>query len=237
MINCKPYGGISNRMKCIISSIAEYDEINLIWDISQSDGGVRCEFNDLFKNQYKGKSDKTVTDCSFIHEPMNTHNFGSKEELSSEMKKKYIDIIHTLEPVDYVVNRINEEKKKLGEFICVSVRTFKSFNREHKSWGKHFNIENLYDVLRKLDGNILLTCDDNDTIQKVKERFEVYTTPKRTSFGDFKTVEGMQDILIDQYLGGLATDIYGTEMSSFSEMQWWLGKCQPNYHQMKLHKK
>ena len=47
----------------------------------------------------------------------------------------------------------------------------------------------------------------------------------------------MQDILIDQYLGSLSTDIYGTNMSSFSEMQWWLGLCNPNYFEMSLHKR
>jgi len=45
MINCKPYGGISNRLKCMISSIVEYGQINLIWDVSNSGGGVWCDFN------------------------------------------------------------------------------------------------------------------------------------------------------------------------------------------------
>ena len=89
----------------------------------------------------------------------------------------------------------------------------------------------------KIEGKILLTCDDTETTNLIKEKYDVYTTPKRTKFGDFTTVEGMQDILIDQYLGSLSTDIYGTNMSSFSEMQWWLGQCKPNYHEMSLHKR
>jgi len=40
MITCRPYGGISNRLKCMISCIVEYDDINLIWDVSKSGGGV-----------------------------------------------------------------------------------------------------------------------------------------------------------------------------------------------------
>lgn len=87
----------------------------------------------------------------------------------------------------------------------------------------------------KIEGKILLTCDDTETTNLIKEKYDVYTTPKRTKFGDFTTVEGMQDILIDQYLGSLSTDIYGTNMSSFSEMQWWLGQCKPNYYDMSLH--
>ena len=48
----EPYGGISNRLKCIISSIAEYGDITLKWDIPNNGGGVRCDFNDLFTNNF-----------------------------------------------------------------------------------------------------------------------------------------------------------------------------------------
>src|SRR6056300_1226245 len=234
MINCRPYGGISNRMKCIISSIVEYGNINLMWDITTS-SGVGCKFNDLYKNIYNGNAISSVSDCKFIHPKMNTHNEGSKDKLPINLKKRYIEVIKTLEPIDYISNKIKEEKEKLGEYSAVSVRTFRSFPSEYNSWGRHFKINNLFKVMDKIEGKILLTCDDTETTNLIKEKYDVYTTPKRTKFGDFTTVEGMQDILIDQYLGSLSTDIYGTNMSSFSEMQWWLGQCKPNYYDMSLH--
>jgi hypothetical protein len=237
MIHCRPYGGISNRMKCIISCIAEYDEINLIWKIPETGGGVRCEFNDIYKNIYKGHSSKIVNSCKFIHEEMNTLEDEEKNTLSNELKQKYLNVIKTLQPVDYILERVKEEKDKLGDFNTVSVRTFRSFEQEYESWGKFFKIENLFKIMDNLEGKILLTCDDNDVTDVIKNKYDVYTTPKRTKFGDFTTVEGMQDILIDQYLGGMAKNLYGTRMSSFSEMQWWLGLCQSNYIQMKLHEK
>ena len=237
MINCNPYGGISNRMKCIISSIVEHGDINLIWGVPKSGGGVRCNFNDLYKNIYTGDGVGKVSDCKFIHPQMNTHNEGGKDKLPIVLKKRYIEVIKTLEPIDYISNKIKEEKEKLGEYSAVSVRTFRSFPSEYKSWGRYFKIDNLFRVMDKIEGKILLTCDDTETTNLIKQRYDVYTTSKRTKFGDFTTVEGMQDILIDQYLGSLSTDIYGTNMSSFSEMQWWLGFCESNYHEMSLHKR
>ena len=237
MINCNQYGGISNRMKCIISSIVEYGDINLLWNVPKSGGGVRCEFNDLYKNIFNGSTINSVSDCKFIHHKMNTHNEGGKDNLPSDLKKRYIEVIKTLEPIDYITNKIKEEKDRLGDYSAVSVRTFRSFPHEYNSWGRHFKKDNLFKIMDKVEGKILLTCDDTETTNLTKQRYDVYTTPKRTKFGDFTTVEGMQDILIDQYLGSLSTDIYGTNMSSFSEMQWWLGECKPKYYGMLLHQR
>jgi len=142
MVNCNPYGGISNRMKCIISSIVEYGDINLLWNVPKSGGGVRCEFNDLYKNIFNGSTINSVSDCKFIHPKMNTHNEGGKDNLPADLKKRYIEVIKTLEPIDYITNKIKEEKDRLGDYSAVSVRTFKSFPAEYNSWGRYFKIDN-----------------------------------------------------------------------------------------------
>lgn len=236
MINCTPVGGISNRMKCIISTIVEHQNINLVWGITNGQGGVGCEFNDLFTNKFIGEGIGNISSCDFIHKQMNTHIVGVKDDLPLELKQRYIDVISILNPIEYINNEIEKELDKLGEFSTVSVRTFRSFPKEYQSWGVHFKIENLFKEMNKIEGNILLTCDDPGVANLIKERYKVYTTPKRTRFGDFESVEGMQDILIDQYLGSKSKNIYGTAMSSFSEMQWWLGLGKSNYTQMSLHK-
>ncbi len=191
MINCKPYGGISNRLKCIISSLVEYENINLIWDIPKHGGGVRCEFGDLYQNNFQGKSHQIISSCDFIHQEMNTHNQGEKNVLPNDLKNRYIQTIKTLKPTEYITKRVQEEKDKLGVYTTVSVRTFKSFPEEYNSWGRYFKIENLLNVMDGIDGKILLTCDDDETKEIISERYDVYTTPKRTNFGDFTTVNGM----------------------------------------------
>lgn len=237
MIVCKPEGGISNRLKFIISCLVEYDEICLDWTIPRI-GGVGCHFNDLFENKFNIGTGNIISHTSFIHEEMNTNNVGDKKKLNEELKQKYISIIKKLKPITYVSNMVDYHLEKLPEeYTTVSVRTFKSFPQEHESWGKHFSINYLFDYLNKIDGLFLLTCDDTETMELIRKKYkdQVYTTPKRTKFGDFKTIEGMQDILIDQLIGAKSSKIIGTYPSSYSEMQWWFGLCQPEYINMKLH--
>lgn len=243
MILCEPFGGISNRFKCIISCLAE-DDIILKWEIPSTieQGGVRCQFNDLFINEFsKIKNDdyKLVNGCEFMHPLMNTNNYGNKNDLNNNLKEKYIKVISSFTPVKYVQDKILEEKSKLPEaYSTVSVRTFTSFKRENDSWGEYFKLNSLLKIMDKINTPILLTCDSPEIAETLKNRYKnIYMTPKRTRFGDFSSVEGMQDILIDLYLGGMGDIIYGTHMSSFSEMQWWFGKCKPQYISMLLHEK
>jgi len=243
MILSEPYGGISNRLKCIISTMSEYENINLNWSIppSPEHGGVRCHFNDLFKNTFdNGPTSKRISACEFIHKDMNTNNFGDKLKLDSITKENYIKVINSLKPVDYVIKKVVEEKYNLPKDVTtVSVRTFKSFKRENDSWGRYFKISDLFEYMDNISEPILLTCDDTETTKQIKERYGdvIHMTEKRTRFGDFTSIEGMQDILIDLYLGGMSKKIYGTHMSSFSEMQWWFGNCTSEYNNMLLHKK
>jgi len=243
MILCEPYGGICNRLKCIISTLANFDEIILKWDIPNdiSDGGVRCHFNNLFLNKF---SDAEVTNhiksCEFIDNHMNTNNYGSKDKLNKDLQNKYINIIKSLIPLNSISDVITSERNKLpSSFTTVSVRTFTSFQAEYNSWGRYFQLDNLISTINSIDGPILLTCDSNDIVNTLLTEYgnKIYMSNKRTKFGDYGSIEGMQDILVDLYLGGMAHTIYGTHMSSFSEMQWWFGLCEPIYKTMNLHKR
>ena len=73
----------------------------------------------------------------------------------------------------------------------------------------------------------------------IRDRYSekiIYTT-KRTKFGDFSTAEGLQDALIDLYLGGKNKTILSSYGSSFCELQWWFGGCQSDIIMMDLHPK
>jgi hypothetical protein len=238
-INCKPVGGISNRLKFIISTIYKYKNINLLWDIPMT-SGVGCDFNDIFKNKFVlPEAQGLISDCKFIDNEMNTHNSCDQSTINKEKQEGYIEIIESLKPVDIVSELIESELIKInGEFDTVSVRTFKSFPRENLRWGVHFKIDRLFKELDKTDLPFLLTCDDTNTVNLIKERYgnRVLNTNKRTKFGDFQSIMGMQDILVDLYVGGRANNIIGTAMSSYSEMQWWMGSCKSNFKQLNLHR-
>jgi hypothetical protein len=180
-----------------------------------------------------------------------------------KLKKEYLKQIKNLVPVKYVRDGIKNELKKFPEkFNVVSVRTFKndydaqrdnklsgvqyySGDMHHAELGDLFNIDKLYSILDErvespsLEDSLpfLLTSDNTELVENLKNRYpnKVLTTPKRTEYGDFMTVEGIQDILIDLYLGGHGQTIYGTHPSSFCELQWWFGMCKPAYIEMELH--
>ena len=61
----------------------------------------------------------------------------------------------------------------------------------------------------------------------MKKRYgdRVITYPKRTKFGDRKTVKGMQDIMIDFLLSSKNKVIIGDKLSTFTELSWWFGGC------------
>ena len=88
--------------------------------------------------------------------------------------------------------------------------------------------EVLFDLPSALDseGN---TITFEEIFKKYPNR--IIYTPKRTFFGDYKTVEGIQDSVIDLLLGGLNNHIIGTKGSSYCDMQWWFGgaKASVNY--------
>ena len=231
-IGCVPFGGISNRLKCIISVIAEYENVSLNWD--SHTWQANCEFNDLFKTVFPVTKANPVNikSCLFIHPYMNTQDGQNKNLLPLDLKEKYLKVIKSIVPVDYITDTVNTEYAKLGNYTTVTVRTFKGI-----SWYSHFKIKNVFKFLDKIEGKILLTCDDDEMVNIIKDKYDVYTTPKRTSFGDSHSIEGMQDILIDQYLGSKAKHIYGTQLSTFPEIMWWLGLCKAKYTDMVLHEK
>ena len=79
MIVSKPYGGIGNRLKCIISSMVLDEDLKLIWEYGlhygKDLGGVWCKFSDLFENKFEefsspdlcpGFNCRRVEGCTFF---------------------------------------------------------------------------------------------------------------------------------------------------------------------------
>jgi len=234
-------------------------------DIQMKGGGVWCEFSDLFENDFTLPKHfehnkfpyPTHQACKFVRDEMNYNTAINIEEngelrlgmvdlsewemgLDEQLKQKYFKAIKKLRPVKYVRDKIDEQLKKMPEdFTSVSLKTFTSFESENESHGQFFSIDTLYDFLDEIDSQFLLTCDSIYYVNKIKEKYKdkVITTEKRTSFGDFKTAKGAQDCLIDFYLGSYSKKLYGTYLSTFSELQWWFGMMKPDFRAMQLHRK
>jgi len=239
-VNCKPIGGICNRLKFIISCIDKYGDIKLEWAIT-TDGGVGCNFNDIYKNKFSDINyGNNTSGCEFIDKSMNTNNNNHRKlNIDENTRKRYIDIFNSLELVDEIKEKIETDLSKLpSKFTLVSIRSFTSFARENKSWGNRFDINKAYNYISKIEDDNIVLMGDNVTINKqIRDKFpHVILFRENQITGEFNNKTGVSNILRDLYIGLNAETIYGTNMSSFPELQWLLsGLPASKYINMILH--
>jgi hypothetical protein len=255
MILSKPYGGIGNRLKCIISSLSIDEDLKLLWEYGphegQDLGGVWCRFNDLFENNFEefdsmkdwpGHNCKHVEGCTFFENinHLDLHygdNWGN--HIPEELKKKHVGIISKLKPVKYIRDNVERFSKLFDDdTITVSIRTWKDVPRTRNTKGKTFSIDSLYSYLDTYNTNkFFITCDDENTFNEILKKYgdRILYTEKRTTFGDYRTKEGIQDALIDLYLSGKNKKILLSYGSSFGELQWWFGGGVSQITMMNLH--
>jgi len=254
---CNTAGGIGNRVKTLLTclTIAKPEDILLMWPATtsyQSDGGAWCKFNDLWENkfkeieripdeehQYYGRDSKLrlYRNGEFVklEEAYTNPNISTSPHFL-EMKR----LVDSLIPVEYVRDKIIEYKSQIPHNSCtLSLRTYMSFPLEYHQRGKRFKIEKVFDVIENIitSEKILLTADHQETVEEIKNRYgdRIFVTPKRTEFGDYTCKEGLQDSLIDLYLGGMTKKIYITSKCTFSEMQWWFGGCNAETEEISVH--
>ena len=241
--NCRPVGGISNRLKWMISSLVHHEEIFLDWQITDNGGGpgpgVGSSFSSLFANTYsKIPGDGEFEEGSDFWDSSMRWIHTAQKDSNKELLKKYSEVISTLVPVKDVRKMIRKQSEKFTpDTATFSIRTFACFPQEYKKFGRFFSPDVLFDTMDNHEGNMFVTCDDPVFLQSIQKRYgeRIIVTPKRTFFGDNNSVEGMQDILVDLYLGGMNSKIYGTPFSTFTQMQWWFGKCEPDFVSINLH--
>ena len=175
----------------------------------------------------------TYSDYKFIKLPeddmdinhLDSDNWG--DNITENIKQSVFEQIKKLEPVTHIKNVVTDFKNKFDDnIITVSVRTWKDADRNYSSNGKFFDINKVFEEMDKHDDKqFFVTCDHQETFDEIYSRYDdrVLYTPKRTFFGDYKTLEGIQDSVIDLLLGGQNGYMIGTKGSSFCDMQWWFG--------------
>jgi hypothetical protein len=130
---------------------------------------------------------------------------ASYKRISMESRLKDIDIL-------------NCSTIKLGKFSAY-------FSEQDIAAIKSHNL----DFMLRFGFNII----KGEILKKYGER--VLYTKKRTSFGDYRSIEGVQDALIDLYLSGKNKTLLLSYGSSFGELQWWFGGGHSKIIMMDLH--
>ena len=258
MIICKPLGGLNNRIKCLLSTMRVEDDIKLVWPYATERRGLQCSFSDLFSMPYetffsleecqtKYKNLEIYSDFKFIQikEDIDINHldrdYGSNwtKYVPEEIKVSYIKVISKLKPIPYIQDQVNKYKQLFNkDTITFAIRTYLDEEKNKISMGQHFDINRVFSILDQYkDKTFFITCDHQETFDKILNKYksQVIYTPKRTFFGDYNTVEGTQDSVIDLYLGGLNDLLISSMGSSYCEMQWWFGKCKSKIKVVNLH--
>lgn len=249
LILCETIGGLNDRLKFLVSCMRVDDELKLIWSVKENSIHLWCSFKDLFTNDFEEfndryEADKKYSEADFTRcvsgsqfkqvfpNDINLNNMGIDnwyELIPEEQKKSILDQINKLKPVPYIKNTVDEFKSKFSDDVTtVSIRSFNDAARNIKANGRHFDINKIFKTMDDKmfhDKLFFVTCDNQDTFQEVLDRYgdRIIYTPKRTYFGDYRTLEGIQDCVIDLLLGGHNKNMISTNGSGFCDMQWWFG--------------
>lgn len=236
--------GLCNRLKCLLSAMRMDDDYRIIWPISDY---MPCSFNCLFVNDIEivGKFQNTKS----VREKFGNNWYGTwrflvlpEDNVNHEVdfmyndtpdiiKKVYLEKIKLLKPIEYVANNIESFSKNFDDrTVSVSIRSWADIQHgSSKKRSKTFDINKFIRAMDRMENvsSFFITCDSSQIIKRLKYIFrnKVITYPHRTSKEDTKTVKGMQDIVVDLFLGGKNKRLIASGGSTFTELQWWFGGC------------
>lgn len=238
-------GGLCNRLKSLLSTMRLSDDYKVIWPRNSY---VNCSFNDLFENKIelcgKFRNWRDVENkfgsvnwrgsWRFIILPGD--NISHKVDFMyhntpSVVKEAYLRKIRILKPIKYVSSEVESFSKQFDDkTVSVSIRSWSDIqHKSSKRRSKTFNIKYFINAMNDMEdvSAFFITSDNYRIIEKLSHIFpnKIISYPNRTFKGDAQTIKGMQDILIDLFIGGKNKRFIASHVSTYSELQWWFGGC------------
>lgn len=239
--------GLCNRLKALLAAMRIDDDYRIHWKLRNF---LNCPFNELFKNKiavdgipkgfiavhdgskalrYKitNKARKNIKNKLYLHWqfPIFESDGLDKpvdflyEKTPEVIKKAYLRLIPKLIPVDYVKNTVEKYLPMVKELSVIHVRSNWGGNR------REFDLQRIYNFIEQ-EGqeNTYITCDLQKTFNTIRAKYpKVKFARKRVVLED-KGVLGIQDALVDVFLGGRGEKFFPSQ-GSFSEMMWFFGGC------------
>lgn len=271
-------GGISNRVKCLISLLRlknelKRDQVILYWPLNHTCGAKFSdlfknkitelsyqEFNELPKNNTKKVGENSLTINNFEEQylicetwkfllkenEIKENNFLEKKreayedgidlnfsDIPEEIKKDILCYLKLLRPVDWINEEVNNFSKKnnLGSMVGLHIRRGDFADRK-VSPGKVSSdekfIERMKQILEKDPNTLFFLCTDSKEIEDKLEKEFRDKIIKYTKTSFVRTdVKATQEGLVDLMLLSKTKHILGTYRSTFTEMAWWFGECNP----------
>lgn len=160
---------------------------------------------------------------AYISEDGNSIDF-EYDRIPLPVRNDILKYLSRLTPNKYIIEKTDEYCKKFNEHtIAVNIRSWETEKRSLL-----FDIRNVYKVMdKKRKGAFFIVCDSPAILEQLKFRYgeRALAYPRRTFPGDRKSVEGIQDGLIELLLLAKNKNLTASYLSTFSEMAWWLGGC------------
>ncbi len=225
-------GGLSNRIKNLLSAMSQHDKINTI---SHIDSYIFPFLNKVTSeiNQYPPNWRLEVLE----EEEKYTREYKTIDFLYEKTPQyfidKYLKQIEKLKINPEITNIVDEFSLDWDNMIGVHVRTWPGVDRSN--WHSNHLFEEEIEKLPK-DMKIFLCSDNSEVISYFKTKYQsrIITYDQKlhkvhpsswsdsVNFNDFQLVV---DGFIDNLLLSKCDIIIGTWVSSFSEVAWWFGRC------------
>lgn len=200
MSTVHPYGGLCNRLRVILSALAESDgNIWVIWD--KSEEICAAHFLDVFE---------PIPKVTFINKGKGLRTCHA---LNAKWQHKSAAL---LRPLPEIKEKIKNVQQSLGtDYIALHVRRTDFSDRLDSQ-----SYEMYYSLIDKSPQtiNIYLATDNNDTLNTFEQKYPGRIYNSSLFNHKLKRQTSLRDAVIDMFICADATIFQGTKGSSFSEM-------------------
>ena len=233
--------GLSNRLKNLISVLR-------LCDKSKS---TFIQLNDIFENDFVTLDNSSIYIplCTWrilvkdsdieIPDNFNKATLDLPErhikcrDIDSEydripliFRQKILTILESFVIKKQITNVVDDFK--LYNITGIHIRTWKStYHTEHEDWSEFLRsksnsnyLDKFENLLTNTNQKVFLSCDDF--------KFKLYLKNKYTNlitYDRLNTLSSVQNDFIDMLLLSKCNILYGTRLSTFTEMSWWFSKC------------
>lgn len=241
--------GLGNRIKCIVACMRFDESCKVLWD-SNYKGIFIGEYEDLFKYPLninlpipkeavirktwrlpvfkndpipKGFSNFKLNDS----DPMGRDIDLEYDRIPKDLKDLYSQLFQKIQFSDHVLSKVNEFSKNFNsKTISVHIRSWWR-DKNVPSRQKHFNKNGINRYIQEInkyhDCQIFVCSDYQDNIIKLTEVYGDKIISRNRHDG----IDFVED-LIDLILLSKNKTIIGSYLSTFTEVAWWLSKCESN---------
>ena len=222
------HAGIANRIKNILSAMAQYDKVNTLYDT----------INYIFPSIPKvDNAVNTFPEDWRLHVDPEEEQYIEKyktidlmyENTPQYFVDKYLNIIKSIEINQGILDFVDEFTENWNDMIGVHIRSW------YCAKSVFHNNSIFESEIDRLGNKKFFFCSDNSDVQKhfidkYGDRVDTYdrqifNNPQLAESGHHDDIQITTDAFIELLILSKCATIVGTYASSFDEVAWWMSGC------------